>query len=253
MITYKETKEKFINMFADLGFDNKRLLVAEADSGAIGGRLSHEYHLAAEGGEDIVISCKNCGYCANIERSESRIPLNLLLGSGYDASIDTKPIEKSRSKRTKEESRVCELVERYILGNIKNIDFVHAKIQKRNVMLCTLKGRSLNPLHFALHELLKDVVLPVDVEESAEIIKHVYNSTELIFIDTMIRNSAIIISDYVKSALLTRTLDSDHCIKCESKLTAQSTIELGHSFHLSSKYSTPLEAYRLSITFSHHL
>lgn len=33
----------------------------------MGGMLSHEYHYLADIGEDEVITCKNCNYCANTE------------------------------------------------------------------------------------------------------------------------------------------------------------------------------------------
>jgi prolyl-tRNA synthetase len=49
-------------------------MVVEADSGAIGGKDSHEFMVIAETGEDQVIHCPQCGYAANIEKAESVIP-----------------------------------------------------------------------------------------------------------------------------------------------------------------------------------
>ena len=37
----------------------------EADTGQIGGTLSHEYHLLADVGEDAIISCPSCGFASN--------------------------------------------------------------------------------------------------------------------------------------------------------------------------------------------
>ncbi|PWN48833.1 class II aaRS and biotin synthetase [Violaceomyces palustris] len=45
--------------------------VAEADSGAIGGSRSHEYHLEDAAGEDTLLSCGKCNYSANTERAAS--------------------------------------------------------------------------------------------------------------------------------------------------------------------------------------
>ena len=42
----------------------------EADTGAIGGTLSHEFQVLAESGEDAIVSCDNCGYAANGEKAE---------------------------------------------------------------------------------------------------------------------------------------------------------------------------------------
>jgi prolyl-tRNA synthetase len=44
-------------------------IMVEADSGAIGGKDSHEYMLTAETGEDTIITCPKCGYAANAEKA----------------------------------------------------------------------------------------------------------------------------------------------------------------------------------------
>jgi len=45
--------------------------VVEADSGAIGGKDSHEFMLTTESGEDEIIYCTKCNYSANTEKAES--------------------------------------------------------------------------------------------------------------------------------------------------------------------------------------
>jgi len=42
----------------------------EADTGAIGGSLSHEFQVLAESGEDAIVSCNRCDYAANVEKAE---------------------------------------------------------------------------------------------------------------------------------------------------------------------------------------
>lgn len=42
----------------------------EADSGAIGGDVTHEFMVLADAGEDLVLHCQKCGYAANAERAE---------------------------------------------------------------------------------------------------------------------------------------------------------------------------------------
>lgn len=46
-------------------------LVAEADSGNIGGDLSHEYHLPSPVGEDTLMTCDACSYVANQELAKT--------------------------------------------------------------------------------------------------------------------------------------------------------------------------------------
>ncbi len=46
-------------------------ILVEADSGAIGGKDSHEFMVIAESGEDEIIYCPDCQYAANVEKAES--------------------------------------------------------------------------------------------------------------------------------------------------------------------------------------
>jgi prolyl-tRNA synthetase len=46
--------------------------LVEADSGAIGGKESHEFMVITEGGEDEIIYCDKCQYAANVEKAESK-------------------------------------------------------------------------------------------------------------------------------------------------------------------------------------
>jgi prolyl-tRNA synthetase len=46
------------------------IMIVEADSGAIGGKDSHEFMVITETGEDEVIYCSNCDYAANAEKAQ---------------------------------------------------------------------------------------------------------------------------------------------------------------------------------------
>ncbi|MBF0140936.1 MAG: proline--tRNA ligase [Magnetococcales bacterium] len=46
----------------------------EADTGSIGGASSHEFHVLANSGEDVIASCDSCGYAANLEKAEGSSP-----------------------------------------------------------------------------------------------------------------------------------------------------------------------------------
>ncbi|MFH0901022.1 MAG: proline--tRNA ligase [Pseudomonadota bacterium] len=52
----------------------------EADTGNIGGSLSHEFQVLAATGEDTIVSCSQCSYAANVEQAEVRRPS---LASGH--------------------------------------------------------------------------------------------------------------------------------------------------------------------------
>ncbi|HVX96503.1 MAG TPA: proline--tRNA ligase [Polyangia bacterium] len=44
----------------------------EADTGAIGGSMSHEFQVLAETGEDALVACDKCDYAANVEQAATR-------------------------------------------------------------------------------------------------------------------------------------------------------------------------------------
>lgn len=66
--SYNAVQGAYNRIFKELSIP---FLVAEADSGSIGGSLSHEYHIMSPSGEDSIVQCDNCGYTANIERAQS--------------------------------------------------------------------------------------------------------------------------------------------------------------------------------------
>ncbi|MDP2661776.1 MAG: proline--tRNA ligase [Dehalococcoidia bacterium] len=69
--TYKEVVEAYRRIYLRCGLE---AMAVEADSGAIGGKESHEFMVIAPSGENDVIYCPSCGYAANAERAESRVP-----------------------------------------------------------------------------------------------------------------------------------------------------------------------------------
>ena len=44
----------------------------EADTGAIGGSMSHEFQVLTETGEDVLVACDSCAYAANVEQAENK-------------------------------------------------------------------------------------------------------------------------------------------------------------------------------------
>jgi prolyl-tRNA synthetase len=68
---YQEMIQAYKNVYSRCGLPS---VVVEADSGAIGGKESHEFMLVAETGEDEIIHCSDCAYAANIEKACSIKP-----------------------------------------------------------------------------------------------------------------------------------------------------------------------------------
>ena len=65
--SYRLAFDAYKRIFARCGVD---AVPVEADSGAIGGDVTHEFMVLADSGEDLVLHCESCGYAANVERAE---------------------------------------------------------------------------------------------------------------------------------------------------------------------------------------
>jgi prolyl-tRNA synthetase len=66
--SYKRMLQAYQNIYTRCGLPS---LLVEADSGAIGGKDSHEFMVVAEDGEDEIIYCQKCKYAANVEKAQS--------------------------------------------------------------------------------------------------------------------------------------------------------------------------------------
>lgn len=62
--TYESVCEAYTRIFTRLGL---RCVQVQADTGNIGGKLSHEFQLPADIGEDKLLICAGCAFSANVE------------------------------------------------------------------------------------------------------------------------------------------------------------------------------------------
>lgn len=69
--SYQKMLLAYKNIYSRCGLPS---IMVEADSGAIGGKASHEFMLIADTGEDEIIYCTNCNYAANTEKAQSIKP-----------------------------------------------------------------------------------------------------------------------------------------------------------------------------------
>jgi prolyl-tRNA synthetase len=65
--SYLKVCQAYKNIYARLSLP---ALMIEADSGAIGGKDSHEFMVLTEDGEDEIIRCSSCDYAANAEKAQ---------------------------------------------------------------------------------------------------------------------------------------------------------------------------------------
>jgi len=68
--SFNDQREAYKKIFTRCGL---QFLIVEASSGAMGGTESNEFMARTPAGEDLIVSCPNCGYAANLEKAQSRL------------------------------------------------------------------------------------------------------------------------------------------------------------------------------------
>lgn len=289
----RQTYEKVRQAYSAF-FDELRLpyLVANADSGNMGGTLSHEYHFASSSGEDNIISCDSCDYSINEELYVARLDPNkpensIRDGDGYELRFD---VTKDRQTLvvTGISSRFGTLNPRAIKALVPDIDagienavqaWVSAadnhkapkvvfvtdprdidehlgKFYENNVGWEYVDGQieeaviahdpEAHPISHqrmrAMHSLGSDNEVQKALEaqahdddddaanaEAASISRHKCVQAE----QSSVTNDDI---------LLTAAQEGDSCPQCrQGKLKIQQAVEIGHTFHLGTRYSEPLQ------------
>jgi len=69
-VSYKQHYDTYCRIFDRCGL---KYMVVEADSGAMGGKESHEFMVRTPAGEDRIVSCESCNYAANMEKATSKL------------------------------------------------------------------------------------------------------------------------------------------------------------------------------------
>ena len=69
--TYQTMYDAYTRVFSRLGLTFRAVA---ADTGAIGGSASHEFHALADSGEDLIAYCPDSDYAANVELAEALAP-----------------------------------------------------------------------------------------------------------------------------------------------------------------------------------
>jgi prolyl-tRNA synthetase len=76
--SFADQREAYKRIFTRCGI---QFSIVEASSGSMGGSESNEFVAKTDAGEDLIASCANCGYAANLEKATSRLsPIKDLVG-----------------------------------------------------------------------------------------------------------------------------------------------------------------------------
>jgi len=83
---YQNMYDAYTRIFSRCGLAFRAV---EADTGAIGGSLSHEFQVLTDTGEDALLACDSCSYAANVEEARARPPVESAPGAATMEKVAT--------------------------------------------------------------------------------------------------------------------------------------------------------------------
>ena len=185
----------------------------EADTGDIGGKFSHEFHVLADAGEDGIAFCETCGYAANLEKAERRV------AARNDA--DCPAIEEIATPGAKTIEQVSTFM------GVPGSAFVKSLVYNADgkaVMVCVPGDRAVTDVKL---KGAKGCIVGANKDDV-----HLKN------VD-LARDCNIADADF---ADLVVVRDGDICAKCGKPMVIKRGIEVGHVFKLGTKYTDAFNA-----------
>ncbi|OOE57050.1 proline--tRNA ligase [Salinivibrio sp. ML323] len=116
--SYEKMRAAYCAIFDRMGLDYRAVL---ADTGAIGGSASHEFHVLADSGEDLIAFSTESDYAANIEKAEALAP---------QAQADS-PTQAMALVDTPNAKTIAELVEQFDLPIEKTVKTLFVKASEQ--------------------------------------------------------------------------------------------------------------------------
>lgn len=253
--SYKGMAQAYKNIYARLDLP---ALMVEADSGAIGGKESHEFMVITDSGEDEIIYCSNCGYAANTEKAQfvkAEVNAGALLPLQEIPTPDAKTIEQVASFVGVPTSQTLKAVfysadGEFIFAVIRG-DLEVNETKLRNALKCS-ELRLATESQVTIAGLVAGFASPIGMKD-----------IKIVADDSITLGSNFIAGankpgyhfsninyprdfqvDLMVDIALARS--GDNCSKCGSKLSSAHGIEVGHIFKLGTSLSEKLGAVSLN-------
>lgn len=248
-------EETYKKVYTKLGLDFR---VVAADSGAIGGSGSKEFHVLADSGEDTIVVCPDCEYGANIEAA-TRKPRNFDYSASTELkkveTIDTKTIEevatflnipKSQTIKAVIKKAIYEDKTQIVVFFLRGDDELEETKASNSVNALELDEASENEIieaglvagYCGPFGLPSKIAFVIDSE-----IKDAKGmACEANEINYHLINTDLSILENAKYFDLVAVQENDSCSCCGGALKYTKGIEAGHIFQLGSKYSSAMNA-----------
>lgn len=253
-LSYQKMRRAYKNIFDRC---NLPTMEVEADSGAIGGKDSHEFMVIAPSGEDVIIHCNHCRYAANAEKAQS-----IKLDGEHEPLQSPEEVATPGMKSIEEVADFLQIPKRHTLKAVFYVadgdmvfvvirgDLEVNEIKLKNALKCTdlqlasedkvqlagLVAGSASPIGLSGIKILADDSIKLGTNFVAGANKPDYH----------IRNV-----NYPRDFQVDLMLDiataqpGEGCPKCRESLASTRGIEAGHIFKLRTVFSQKIGAFFL--------
>ncbi|MCT7462072.1 proline--tRNA ligase [Aliarcobacter cryaerophilus] len=247
-------EETYKKIYTKLGLDFR---VVEADSGAIGGSGSKEFHVLASSGEDTIVVCDGCNYAANIEAAK-REAKKYEFKDGELKKVETPKcttiedvanflsVSKEQTIKAVIKKAIFKDESKIVVFFVRGSDELEDTKAQNSVDALELIDATLDEIRDAgvvagycgLVDLPKDILVVVDSElENSQGMVCGGNEENFHFINVDLK-----VIENIKYFDLIAVKEEDTCACCGGKLSYTKGIEAGHIFQLGDKYSKAMNA-----------
>lgn len=250
--SYKLMFNAYKNIFDRIGLDYR---IVKASTGAMGGLLSEEFQAITDIGEDIVVTCDNCGFSSNIEICDVH-------GECEKSNEEEKEKELLHTPNC---GTINDLYEQYGIDSKKTCKTMIYKVDDKFYAFMVRGDREVN--EYKISRLLNaisvematpeedekitgasvgfagpiDLGIPVIIDKELLGMKNFLigaNKSDYHYINTNLRDFK-----YEQVADIRNVSEEDKCPECGHDLSFKHGIEVGNTFKLGTKYSESMGLY----------
>ena len=255
--SYQAMYDAYTRIFDRCGLTAK---VVEADTGAMGGKWSHEFMVPSENGEDGLAECEDCDYAANLERAQRAVEnAPRLLGDEASRLQESEIVETPNAKTIEAVARFFHCgPERFVKTLIYLADgepvaaLVPGERELNDKKL--LHALDAGALELAPEDVIRKVTgaevgfagpvgldIPIVADISLRGVEGAItgaNRTDAHLVNVNLARD----TNVTQFHDLCLVADGDACPRCGGSLREKRGIEVGHVFKLGTKYSDALGA-----------
>lgn len=248
---YQRVYEAYFNIYKRIGLKN--VIAVSGDSGMMGGKISHEYMLLTDIGEDSLAICDCCDYKANVEVAKGVLDKEISEEQPMKEVFtgEAKTIEEVCALLKTTSNKTCKAVCYAIEGEQEKslIVFVRGDLEISEPKVKMIIGKNIAPKDLDETTLVKGNIGPINLN----------NKNLVVLYDESLKGETNLICGANKTEYhiygismqrdlpnvvyhdLSKVKDGEGCVNCgKGKIKISRGVEIGNIFQLETKYTKPM-------------